>query len=375
MRVTNAMLSNKMLTNINRNLGLLDKYNTQGSTGKKIRVPSDDPIIASRSLKFRTMVAETEQYKKNAADSTSWMDATEAVFVNINKILIDMEGLMTSGSNDSYTLEDRVKMLKEYNSLIEQLEQELNSDYMGRNLFSGFRTDIKPIIQDENGKNVLNPEIYGDTVPDVEGHPTAQDSIGEPPQNIAVQVGAGITVNINSLVTDIYNQADYDMLRGGLIGAGEQPTLPANVGEDNPDGQGAYFPNNNGNRGAGNYFDNVIEFVGSQRYQNMTKEQKLKFEQDIDLRGNMAGMINKIKDFQSKIAVNDTDVGVRSKRVDLVESRLKDDEVNYKEVMSKNEDADLAEVMMNYNTASAAYTASLNIGMKITQMTLADYLR
>ena len=43
--------------------------------------------------------------------------------------------------------------------------------------------------------------------------------------------------------------------------------------------------------------------------------------------------------------------------------------------MSDNEDIDLAEVMMNFNTANAAYIASLNIGMKVNQMTLADYLR
>ena len=187
MRVPNGMMSNRLLTNINRNLALLDKYNTQGSTGKKIQVPSDDPIIASRSLKFRTMLSEVEQYAKNTSDVTSWIDATETVFVNMNKILEDMKGLMTQGANDSYTLEDRKKILTEYQSLIEQLEQELNSDYMGRNLFSGFRTDKKPIVKDPNtGKNILNLEVYGDQANNI-------DPITG--QIIQVQVGAGITVD------------------------------------------------------------------------------------------------------------------------------------------------------------------------------------
>lgn len=339
MRVPNGMMSNRLLTNINRNLALLDKYNTQGSTGKKIQVPSDDPIIASRSLKFRTMLSEAEQYAKNTSDATSWIDATETVFVNMNKILEDMKGLMTQGANDSYTLEDRKKILTEYQSLIEQLEQELNSDYMGRNLFSGFRTDKKPIVKDpNNGKNILNPEVYGDQ---------ANNIVDITGQIIQVQVGAGITVDINSLATNIYDQDDFNGLRGGL----DKNNAPQ--------------------------FDRIMEFLNSPRYQNMTEEEKLAWEKDPDndLRGMMEKTIKTIEDYQSKLSTQETDIGIRSKRVELVQKRLEDDKLNYKTVMSENEDVNIAEVMMNFNTANAAYTASLNIGMKITQITLADYLR
>lgn len=340
MRVPNGIMSNRLLTNINRNLALLDKYNTQGSTGKKIQVPSDDPIIASRSLKFRTMLSEVEQYAKNTSDATSWIDATETVFVNMNKILEDMKGLMTQGATDSYTLEDRKKMLTEYSSLLEQLEQELNSDYMGRNLFSGFRTDKKPIVKDVNtGKNILNPEIYGDgqNIDPIDG------------QIIQVQVGAGITVDINSLATNIYDQDDFNELRGGLD------------------------PNNNNQT----QFDRIMEFLNSTQYEQMTEEEKLAWEKDPDndLRGMMEQTIKTIEDYQSKLSTQETDIGIRSKRVELVQKRLEDDKLNYKTVMSENEDVNMAEVMMNFNTANAAYTASLNVGMKITQITLADYLR
>lgn len=339
MRVPNGMMSNRLLTNINRNLALLDRYNTQGSTGKKIQVPSDDPIIASRSLKFRTMLSEAEQYAKNTSDATSWIDATETVFVNMNKILEDMKGLMNQGSNDTYTLEDRKKILTEYQSLLEQLEQELNSDYMGRNLFSGFRTDKKPIVKDVNtGKNILNPEIYGDLQNNI-------DPITG--QIIQVQVGAGITVDINSLATNIYDQDDFNGLRGGL----DKNNAPQ--------------------------FDRIMEFLNSPGYQNMTEEEKLAWEKDPDndLRGMMEQTIKTIEDYQSKLSTQETDIGIRSKRVELVQKRLEDDKLNYKTVMSENEDVNIAEVMMNFNTANAAYTASLNIGMKITQITLADYLR
>lgn len=334
MRVTNGMMSNRMLTNINRNLGLLDRYNTQGATGKKIQMPSDDPIIASRSLKFRTMLSEAEQYAKNSSDASSWIDSTETVFVNMNKILEDMKGLLVTASNDTYTLEDRRKVLTEYMSLVEQFEQELNSDYMGRSLFSGFKTDLKPIIKDDNGNSILNPQIYG------------PDGNGIAGQYIEIQVGAGVTLGVNFLATDIYNQNDFNSLRGGQSG---------NTTE----------------------FQRILDFLASDEYANMTEDEKLAWEKDPanDVRGIMERTIRNLDEYQSKLATNETNVGVRSKCVELVQTRLEDDKLNYKSLMSQNEDVNFAEVMMNFNTANSAYLASLNVGMKITQVTLADYLR
>jgi len=55
MRITNNMLINNMLNNLNNNLNRMNKYQNQLATGKKISLPSDDPIVASRALKLRTM--------------------------------------------------------------------------------------------------------------------------------------------------------------------------------------------------------------------------------------------------------------------------------------------------------------------------------
>lgn len=48
MRVTNNMITSNTKSNINANKVLVDKYNTQMTTQKKINKPSDDPVIAIR---------------------------------------------------------------------------------------------------------------------------------------------------------------------------------------------------------------------------------------------------------------------------------------------------------------------------------------
>ena len=65
MRVTNNMITSNTKSNINANKVLVDKYNTQMTTQKKINKPSDDPVIAIRSLRMQTSLSHIDQYLNN----------------------------------------------------------------------------------------------------------------------------------------------------------------------------------------------------------------------------------------------------------------------------------------------------------------------
>ena len=86
MRITNNMLISNMMLSLSNNLNRTQKYQEQLATGKKISLPSDDPIVASKSLKLRTDVAEIQQYKRNTDDATSWMDITESTMGQITDV-------------------------------------------------------------------------------------------------------------------------------------------------------------------------------------------------------------------------------------------------------------------------------------------------
>ena len=62
MRITNKIMQNNSLTNINNNKVQQDKLSTQMETGKKITRPSDDPVIAIRALRLRSTRSEVTQY-------------------------------------------------------------------------------------------------------------------------------------------------------------------------------------------------------------------------------------------------------------------------------------------------------------------------
>lgn len=142
MRITNQMLTNNMMSNINKNKYNLNKYDEQYSTGKKIQRPSDDPIIAVRALKLRTNLVQLNQYiDKNIPDALAWMDVSESALKNVNQLLTDMNSYCVDGANDDLTVEDRNSIIQNLLELKTQIYQEGNANYVGRQVFTGYKTD------------------------------------------------------------------------------------------------------------------------------------------------------------------------------------------------------------------------------------------
>ena len=80
MRVTNNMITANTKSNINGNKVLADKYNTQMTTQKKINRPSEDPVIAIRSLRMQTNLSHITQYlDNNISDANAWLDRKSVV--------------------------------------------------------------------------------------------------------------------------------------------------------------------------------------------------------------------------------------------------------------------------------------------------------
>jgi flagellar hook-associated protein 3 FlgL len=62
-------------------------------------------------------------------------------------------------------------------------------------------------------------------------------------------------------------------------------------------------------------------------------------------------------------------------RLELTANRLEDDFINFTSLMSKNEDADIAEVIMNLQNEENVYRASLSAGARVIQPSLVDFLK
>jgi flagellar hook-associated protein 3 FlgL len=156
-RVTQNMLNQNFLFNLNKTNQAMEKYQNQFASGKLINKPSDDPVIAVRSMYYRSNLNEISQYKKNADDGLAWMTSTDDALGEVNSVLqrvreLTVQGL--NGTNDKSALD---AITAEINQMKEHLGEIANTQMAGRYIFAG--TDVKnPPYQKGTGEFTGNSE-------------------------------------------------------------------------------------------------------------------------------------------------------------------------------------------------------------------------
>ena len=190
MRITNNMIVNNTKVNMNLNKVNVDIYNNQMSNQKKISRPSDDAIVAIRSLRLSDNLSEVSQYyEKNIPDAESWLDVTETALVNMNKLLNDVYKECVNGSTDTLTADNRNAILKNLQALQDQVYQEGNADYAGRTVFTGYKTNqTLTFTNDENNTQYTLTENF--TYHDIEETKYHANLVKVP--KTAAEIAAGI---------------------------------------------------------------------------------------------------------------------------------------------------------------------------------------
>ncbi|SDX28355.1 flagellar hook-associated protein FlgL [Paenibacillus sp. CF384] len=94
--------------------------------------------------------------------------------------------------------------------------------------------------------------------------------------------------------------------------------------------------------------------------------------------GNHTGASAQIANLESrtsKILNARSEVGAKVNRVELMQNRLSDLEINLTDMQSKTEDADFDKLLVDSKINENIYQASLSVGAKVITPTLVDFLR
>jgi len=154
MRVTNKIMQNNTLYNINQNKIMQDKLQTQITTRKKVTKPSDDPVVAIRALRLRSNLNQvTQYYEKNIPDAQQWLNLTESAIDTTVGVISGMIDECRRGAKSSLTTSDRETILESLKQLREEVYATGDSDYAGRTIFTGYRTDMKLSFQASETKD------------------------------------------------------------------------------------------------------------------------------------------------------------------------------------------------------------------------------
>lgn len=207
MRVTNNMITGNTKNNINSNKVNVDKYNTQMTTQKKINRPSDDPVVAIRSLRMQTTLSHINQYlDNNIADVNSWLEITNTALDNMTGILTDIRTQCVNGSTDTLTQDDRNIILKQLQAMSDQIYSEGNADYAGRTVFTGYRTSSQLTFKTDEQDTVYNIDQKF-TYEDLQEHRYYYGST-EIPADAAAECDTQIGTNTYSRIRLAYDGSD-----------------------------------------------------------------------------------------------------------------------------------------------------------------------
>jgi flagellar hook-associated protein 3 FlgL len=178
-RITNAMTSRTVLSDIQGVYSELAKTQARLSSGKQITKPSDDPFGTSRALLYRAGLEANTQYQTNTSDASSWLDATDTALSQMGSDSDRARELILQGANGTLSDSQRGDIASELDQLAESIKSAGNTQYAGRYIFSGSATTTAPFttggadtylgnsasISREIGQNIQVPiNVTGDTV-------------------------------------------------------------------------------------------------------------------------------------------------------------------------------------------------------------------
>lgn len=174
MRVTNKMLSNNYLSDMNTNLQNLKTLQQQMSTGKNFSKPSDDPFNVARSMQMHSQINANTQYNKNITNVINWMDTTDTALGQLGNVFQSVREKLVSAGNAAYGSDERQKIKDEINQRVGQIGQILNTSFDGEYIFGGTRGSSKPVDSKQDYSVAKSNTSGGDI--SISGTPTSADN-------------------------------------------------------------------------------------------------------------------------------------------------------------------------------------------------------
>ena len=144
MRITNSIVYNTTLANIQKQHTRLLQAYEEASSGLRLHRPSDDPAGTRRVLDLRGALASLDQFKSHRVVANSLLQGTEIALQDTETLLLSAKGLALRGVSDTFGPERRAGLAQEVGSLFQQALSLGNSAINGRYLFAGQANAQRP---------------------------------------------------------------------------------------------------------------------------------------------------------------------------------------------------------------------------------------
>lgn len=371
MRVTAAMVRARILHNMSSALDVLQVTQTQIASGKRILKPSDDPVGMSKALNLRTVLRDNQQFMENIDDARGWMTVTEAAVHDMVTLLIELKEAAVSGANDTKGEPERAAIAEQIEHLLESLIDMANTRYGDRYVFAGTHTLTRPYSA---GYSV---DSEGFAFVDDQWLDLGRARIDAGSLSVSDGLGGVFTEGVDYEID--YAAGRIRRLSGGSMGTGVAYSV--SYTSEIVTGVNLNVPDTTG-------------LVNREVAQGVYESINLGGQQILDSGIDIFGLLMDIRDslyrndgaaVSAKLDIIDAAMdqvntglgrmGALQRSFDLTRGRLETENTNLQALISRLEDADLAEVAMKMQLKQTAYEAALASAASIMNMSLIDFVR
>ncbi|HWI73759.1 MAG TPA: flagellar hook-associated protein FlgL [Baekduia sp.] len=313
MRVTNNMVSDRVLSDLQARYRALATSQTQISTERRVNAPSDDPTAAAQERLRQSELSGIQSSQTSVSGVQARLNSTESSLENLRSVLSRANEIALEGANGTMSQSDRNAIADEIDQLIKSAKDSVNAKVDGDYVFSGTKSDTAPYST-----------ATGDTYQGDNGA-------------VLRDGGVGVTLQNNPSFTQI-------------DGTNAPLTAEAVLGNGSASGDGKIL-------------DALTQLSAHLRGGTAA-----------DLQALGTTDLQALKANQDAISSAVSAVGAMSNRATAAASRLDDLEDGSKQTIDDLTGIDLAKAITDYTTQSAAYEASLKVGAQIIQPSLLNFL-
>lgn len=190
MRISSLYNSNAMLSQLGTNGNRVAKLMEQLSSQKRVNVPSDDPVAASRLVQLGREQAAIKQYQSNITSLSGALSVQESHITAMSNQVLAVGDKLKLANNSTLSQKDLASYGAELDSMLDSLVASMNSkNENGSYLFSGTMTGSKTVELDANGKYVFG------------GNENSRDTI----------VANGVSITENTNISHAFSSSGNDL--------------------------------------------------------------------------------------------------------------------------------------------------------------------
>ncbi|MDR5586541.1 MULTISPECIES: flagellar hook-associated protein FlgL [Clostridium] len=407
MRITTSMLASNYKSNMTTNLNHIQKIQNQLSSGKEISRPSDNPYKVSRTMQMYTEIGANKQYNENIKDISNWLDTTDTSLNQMGNVFARVRELLVTAGNGGYGPDEKKAIQDEIKERVNEMGQILNTNFDGVYIFGGTKSTSKPIMVNSNGELCYadkDGNAVSKTTDGVKIELTNQIKSDDNTKVIKNMEKKGDNIEITIINnTDPANPKEEHLAPVKITAADGKPL----EGNDLENAFKAVLDSNgfSSNQSLSSAVSMVPSFdaldqIGSDLNVEVSQGVLINYNKNaVDiLEGNGTNVMNtlnkiitnlgaggdkskitgeclgEVDDIIKNLLQNRSEVGAMQNRMESAQDKNESENLDMTDILSKTEDIDFTEKMIQYSIMQTVYMAALQTSAKILPATILDYL-